>query len=55
MMSAPKSSGQRPKNRGQETFVERKVYSDHHKNGRKRATAKINSLQLIYNRLIAWD
>ena len=28
MMSAPKSSGQRPKNRGQETFVESKVYSE---------------------------
>jgi len=25
MMSAPKSSGQRPKNRGQETFVESKA------------------------------
>ena len=55
MMSAWKSSGQRPKNCGQETFVESKVYSDHHKNERKRATAKINSLLLIYNRLIARD
>ena len=49
MMSDPKSSGQQPKKCGQETFVESKVYSDHHKNGRKRATAKINSLLLIYN------